>query len=271
MKTPKPLTSFHLRLLALISMFFDHFAVTLLADLLNGTHAVTNAMRASSNLRDIILVWCSRNEGLLWSCYDWMRWMGRLAFPLYCFLIVQGFLYTRSRLKYAGRLALLAVISEIPFDLALMDSVLEFRSNNVFFTLLAGLLLIWGISRLETLCAKIGRRWLSWTALAGGGILLFAAAYWTMEHVLHSDYGISGLAAILLMYLLRRYPLPAVAAGCAATVVLNLSMTQLFSFAALIPAALYGGGKGRSMKVFFYGFYPLHLLLLVLAQVLLNV
>ena len=77
-----------------------------------------------------------------------MRIIGRAAFPIYCFLLVEGFYHTRSRAKYAGRLFLFALISEVPFDLAFSRRMWDFSSNNVFFTLLFGLLVIWGVVEL---------------------------------------------------------------------------------------------------------------------------
>ena len=78
-----------------------------------------------------------------------MRIIGRLAFPIYCFLLVEGFYHTRRRAKYAGRLFLFALISEVPFDLAFSRRMWDFSSNNVFFTLLFGLLVIWGVEGLK--------------------------------------------------------------------------------------------------------------------------
>lgn len=81
-----------------------------------------------------------------------MRIIGRLAFPIYCFLLVEGFYHTRSRAKYAGRLFLFALISEVPFDLAFSRRMWDFSSNNVFFTLLFGLLVIWGVEGIKQKC-----------------------------------------------------------------------------------------------------------------------
>ena len=78
-----------------------------------------------------------------------MRLIGRLGFPLFCFLLVEGFYFTKSRTRYAFRLFLFALISEIPFDLALglTDKYLpEFSYQNVYFTLFLGLLTIWGLN-----------------------------------------------------------------------------------------------------------------------------
>ncbi|MBQ7887151.1 MAG: hypothetical protein IJ313_09695 [Clostridia bacterium] len=271
MKIPKPLSSFHLRTIALVSMFIDHFGKVLLGDLLNASHSVTNAMRASDSLRDVVLVAVHRAQNVLWPLFDATHCIGRLAFPLYCFLLVQGFLHTRSRAKYALRLGILALVSEIPFDLAFSDTVFEPISNNVFVTLLAGLLLIWGVSALEARLSRIDKRSLRTAAMAAGTIVIWIAACALMESVLNADYGMSGLTAILAMYLLRRLPAAGVAVGCTALVVLNLSVMQVFGYLTLIPIALYSGKKGPSAKAFYYLFYPAHLLLLVLLRVLLNI
>ena len=61
-KLPKPLTSFHLRTIALISMLIDHFGKVILSDLLDASLSVTNAMRASGALRDVILVAVHRHQ-----------------------------------------------------------------------------------------------------------------------------------------------------------------------------------------------------------------
>ena len=81
-----------------------------------------------------------------------MRIIGRAAFPIYCFLLVEGFYHTRSRAKYAGRLFLFALISEVPFDLAFSRRMWDFSSSNVFFTLLFGLLVIWGVENKAEVC-----------------------------------------------------------------------------------------------------------------------
>ena len=85
-----------------------------------------------------------------------MRIIGRAAFPIYCFLLVEGFYHTRSRAKYAGRLFLFALISEVPFDLAFSRRMWDFSSNNVFFTLLFGLLVIWGVEGIKQKFATNG-------------------------------------------------------------------------------------------------------------------
>ena len=125
-KIPKILNSFHLKMIALVTMFIDHFSFVYLNNLI-----------------------INDNQVLLLNIAHSMRLIGRIAFPLYCFLLVLGFLHTKNINKYMFRLLIFAFISEIPFDLAINKCLIEFQSNNVLFTLLLGLILIYIVSLIE--------------------------------------------------------------------------------------------------------------------------
>ena len=66
----------------------------------------------------------------------WFRYVGRLAFPIYSFLLAEGFFHTKNLKSYMFRLLFFGIISEIPFDLAFYDTVFTFEHQNVFWTLL---------------------------------------------------------------------------------------------------------------------------------------
>lgn len=168
-----------------------------------------------------------------------IRYIGRLAFPIYCFLLVEGFLHTRDVKKYAIRLGIFALISEVPFDLALHVSVWNPTWQNVYFTLLIGLLTIWFISReahRPVLCA---------------GVIL-AGMY--LAELLHTDYGAVGVAAIVLLYVTRGKRGWQCAAGAICFV---YEYTAPLAF---IPVWMYNGERGKQRRWFFYWFYPVHLL-----------
>lgn len=121
------------KLVGIITMFIDHTAaVILVRELLGGS------VRHSPD-DFVILFWV----------YQVMRWIGRIGFPVFCFLLVEGARKTRSMGKYAFRLGVFALLSEIPFNLALTSQMIEFRYQNVYFTLFLGLMALWGFKVLE--------------------------------------------------------------------------------------------------------------------------
>ncbi len=124
-----------IKIIAIVAMFIDHLAASLL------TRILYSASPESFNqtLYGVIMV---------------MRLIGRLGFPIFCFLLVEGFHKTRNRRKYALRLGMFALISEIPFDLAFHGQVLETGYQNVFFTLLIGILLLCAYVAIDSLTDK---------------------------------------------------------------------------------------------------------------------
>lgn len=175
----------------------------------------------------------------------WLRCIGRMAFPIYCFLLVEGFFHTSDLRKYETRLFAFALLSEVPFDLARTGSILEYEHQNVFFTLFLGLILIDCISRIRV----------EWQRM------LVAIAIAVIAYMMAVDYGIGGIAIILLFYLFQsRKVLNSIAFG--AVNILVYGGLQNYAILSLVPINLYNGKKGPSMKYFFYFFYPIHLLIL---------
>ncbi|MBQ9250188.1 MAG: conjugal transfer protein TraX [Oscillospiraceae bacterium] len=240
---------------ALVSMLIDHIGYVLLpALILYG--------------RSHLLPWDGET---LRSVYWTLRSLGRPAFPLYLFLLLEGFQHTRSRGKYLLRLSLFALLSEIPFDLALNQTLLEFAYQNVFFTLAIGFAALMGIDAL--------RRAPGSRVLRGAGLLLIFAAAPALAWLLRTDYDAVGVAALELLYAatwLRERrgdetPVGRVLCWCAMLPALLLSSRrEWWSLLALPLVILYNGKKGRQpSRWFFYGFYPAHLLLLAALRALL--
>ena len=185
--------------------------------------------------------------------------IGRTAFPLFCFLLVEGFLHTRSRIRYGRNLLLFALISEIPFDLAIYRRPFFLLHQNTLFTLFLALLML---VCLEKACTKFSSR-SSQAAAKLVIILAFAAAAW----LLHTDYDALGIGAVAAIYLLRGYGFLSGIMGC---LVLNLtSFSNAGAFLSLVPLACYSGRRGWKLKYAFYLFYPAHLLLLYLIRLFL--
>ena len=123
------------KLIAVITMLADHIGAAVLARILMKEGLLEIA--ASSDFAEIIN-WMTSHATLYYG-YMAIRMVGRLGFPIFAFLLVEGFQKTSDVRKYAFRMALFALVSEIPFDLAFKGQVLEFGYQNVYFTLFLGL------------------------------------------------------------------------------------------------------------------------------------
>ena len=231
-----------LKWVAIVTMLIDHIGVTLVLGWAKYRH-----------------YWGAGIESKLF--YYIVRGIGRLGFPLFCFLLVEGFFHTRDRWKYLLRLAVFALISEIPFDLAFNGAWLEFSSQNVFFTLALGLLavILW-----DLLTDGAAPGCSTWRVLAALGC---AAALCTAAHYLETDYGAMGVALILVLYLLHDLPQmrdPAALGVLAAMIPFGSHWIELFGALTFPLFRAYNGQRGRQSKYFFYVFYPAHLLILAL-------
>ena len=205
---------------------------------------------------------------------DWMTFLGRLAFPIFAFQISEGFFHTADVRRYAKRLLLFAIISEIPFDLNQGGPVVYPFHQIVLFTLL---LVLWAISALD----KARKKRTPGAAVKGVAVAAVACLLGTVGMV---DYGAKGVMTVIAFYLFRDFPM-AWAVQLAAMVALNvvwfkgwcLPLTvagypfefpvQGFAVLALVPIWLYNGKKGpggRWTQYAAYAFYPLHLLVLYL-------
>lgn len=230
----KCLSGATLKWIAMISMLIDHFtAVFFEASVYKGPLVFS------------------------YKTYVILRGVGRLAFPIYCFLLVEGFLHTRSVKNYLLRLLAFGIVSEIPFDLALQSGVFDWSYQNVYFTLFLGLLAI-------TLWERFTEG--DWKSCGWGRVLLglmFITAAAILAWAAKTDYGAWGVLVIVVLFLFRRNALARLAAaegllGAAST----LELVSVVDFALF---QLYNGSRGRQPKYLFYIFYPAHLLLLYLA------
>lgn len=191
------------------------------------------------------------------------RYIGRIAFPIFVFLIVEGFYHTRNIRKYELRLLVFAFISEIPYDLAFNDAVLEFQSQNVFFTLFLGLLMM-------DLMKKVKEQ--HWKSILILVIFVVAAA------LLKTDYDAGGILLVYFFYRFRSQPIITYAALGGISLFI-FGPVECWSLLAVIPLLLYNGERGFRqdgkiygggadgagavfIKYLFYVFYPAHLLIL---------
>ncbi|MBQ6811566.1 MAG: conjugal transfer protein TraX [Agathobacter sp.] len=263
----KNLTGYHLKMIALITMLIDHIAAVVIWRVYVASYAITGSMQLSDFIGDKIIVWVAQNQALVYSVYEVMRYIGRMAFPIYCFLLVEGFLHTRSVAKYALRLFLFALISEVPFDLAIAGQWWSMEYSNVFFTLVIGLILIWALSYVE----KFYEFWQekNWDDFIGKLIYIVSAGFAAVflgtfaDIVLKTDYGMAGVFAVAVLYLLRNMKEVAFVGAVMLLSVMS-SSTEILALLMLIPLMKYNGERGKSTKYVFYAFYPVHLFVLAL-------
>ena len=224
-----------LKTIAVISMTIDHFGSAILKP-----------------LRTITLDRYQYMHNTVCSLYPICRDIGRLAFPIFCFLLVEGFLHTRNVKKYAFRRFLFALISELPFDYAFSNQLIRNAHQNVYFTLLIGLLVMMGMSVFEyrQSITRFGNYFnlLMQIAIAAGGLWLAA--------FLHTDYNYKGIFLIIVLYSLR---LDRKLQAIFGAITISWEAVAPLAF---IPIWFYNGERGRQLKYFFYWFYPVHLLIL---------
>lgn len=223
------MSSFVLKIIACISMFCDHFGDAFLGEV------------------------------------TFLNYIGRFAFPIFCFQIVQGYIHTHDIKKYILRLSLFAIISQIPF-MFFYHVVFDTFAVNVIFTLLFGLLAILiydKYNKFVGICSCL---------LLG-----------TIAQFCQFDYGFFGVFIIFMFYLLRnkkiamsitfaiavlvRYYIPLIQHSLPISYLFiggKYCMMVYFTLFAIIPILLYNGKKGKDAKYLFYIFYPVHLLALAL-------
>ena len=181
----------------------------------------------------------------------WLRIIGRLAFPIYCFLLAEGSQHTKHPGKYALRLFIGLLLAELPFDLALYGQI-SFAHQSVMFTLLLAFSMAMIMKKLPLL----------------GKVLAVIPFYFAAE-LLHTDYGGLGIIMAAVFIIGRELPEALLFQTCSLLAV-NLayftsSIIQPFAVLSMIPIGLYSGKKvsgSKPLQWAFYLFYPVHLLIL---------
>ena len=186
---------------------------------------------------------------------QWLRIIGRLSFPLYCFLLAEGIHYTRSPMKYGLRLLLVALLTELPYDL-LFRGEFTWEKNSVMVTLLLGF------------CGGIAFKYCS-------GWLKYLAPlpFILLGRYANGTYGMYGVAMIVMFCMTRSFP-HRLSVQFVLMVLLSLRMagfpgrlgTQIYAIAAMVPIALYSGEKrshNKALQWAFTLFYPVHILILL--------
>ena len=233
------LSSFALKMIAVVTMFIDHFGLLFLENY----HVA----------------------------YMIARGIGRLSFPIFAFILVEGFYYTSNRMKHGIILGVFALVSEVPYDM-MFGSLWSLSRQNVIFTLFIGYMMIWALDFIsmyhinysEKILKRIGAGRLNTILELVVMLLGFAVAYF-----LNSSYAYAGVMLVLCFYVFRKYHI----GRAVVNMVFNMGMfgygLQWLGAFSIIPIAFYNEKQGKyQWKYFFYVFYPLHILILVVLKMI---
>lgn len=231
------LSSFVLKIIAVVTMLIDHVGVVFLEN--------------------------------YHTSYMIARGIGRISFPIFAFVLVEGFYYTHDRMKHGIILGIFAFVSEIPYDM-MYGSFFDLGKQNVIFTLFIGYMMIWALDSIsmykvsysENILKKIGAGRLNTILELFVMLIGFAMAYY-----LNCSYAYAGVMLILCFYVFRKYHIGRVVAN----MVFNMGMfgygLQWLGAFSIIPIAFYNEKPGKyKWKYFFYIFYPVHILILIVLK-----
>ena len=239
------INAFSLKIIALLTMLIDHLGILLFR------YDVNSTMISEST-------------------YNIMRIIGRVAFPIFCFMIAEGFYHTKNIRKYIIRLSVFALISQIPYTLAMYQKAFAKHNLNIFFTLLFGL---FALIVIDSCIRKIQSASSNATLAYATGLLVLIAILYCAEQF-HFSYGCYGILLIIVFYLFRipekdfendamvlKYTCVQFILVFMLTYALSGDI-QFYCLISFVFIVMYSRKKGPNLKLFFYLFYPIHLLVL---------
>ena len=223
-----------LKTIACITMLIDHIGASCIE-----AGILTPGLDIGTLSRDTLSAYPLYRQDMV------LRFTGRLAFPLFCFLLVEGFVHTHNVKGYLGRLVLFGLLSEVPFDLAFFRTPFDPSAQNVYCTLALGVLAMAGLKHYEKPDGSA-----SWKGL-------LCAAGCTLAALLAcTDYDGIGVLIICALYLTRSDRKWQCIVGAV------LFAWELTAPLAFVLVWFYNGQRGRctpAMQKVFYWFYPVHL------------
>ncbi|MDE6675005.1 MAG: conjugal transfer protein TraX [Acetatifactor sp.] len=224
------------------------------------------------------LMLCDHLWAMLFPAEEWLTCIGRIAFPIFAFMVAEGYSHTHNLRRYLLRMLLGALLAEIPFDLMYSSSIFYPFHQNVLWTFLLSLLLIVLIEKIKSRFRPVAALLLS----AAVTILGFVIGYIAMV-----DYYGIGILTVLMFHFFRKQSWKNRLCQFICLYILNVKLlggyyydVQVFGFEievvqqgfallALIPIWLYQGRQGirnKFFQYFCYAFYPVHMLLLFVVR-----
>lgn len=212
-----------LKYIAFLSMLIDHVNNGIVAPLLDGK----GALLYISNIFSIL---------------------GRIAFPIFIFFVVEGFFKTKNTKKYLINLILFGIIAEVPFDIFTSKVFYNPNWNNIMFTLALCLVTVWIIDELK---GKVKNKFL-WYGIS----VVIVMAFGLLSMLLSLDYDYHAIILAYVFYIFYDRPVMSAAIGYISII------KELYSFLGFAMTITYNGKRGKQYKWFNYLFYPVHLLII---------
>lgn len=223
-----------LKIIACVFMFIDHFSYGVLHNYMIA-HAMDLQPETYKTLNTV---------------YEVGRGVGRLAFPIFCFFLVEGFLRTHDVKKYAIRLLVLSVITEVPFDLGLFGEIVHNDHQNIIITFFIALMML------------VLLRFISGNILGVSTWVVYLSyictviAFADVAYLLNSDYSWKCMLLVAVLYFTREAGVFRLLAGACAT------CWEKYAPISFLLLYFYDPEKPPKFKYAFYLFYPIHLLVI---------
>lgn len=235
---------------------------------------IVETTSASLHIMAMIFMLCDHLWGTIIPGNDWLTCIGRISFPIFAFMIVEGYFHTKSLKKYVGRLLLFAILSEIPFNLTMGSSILYPVHQNVLWSFLIAIGLIHWNEKVK----KTSKNWLRIIVACTSVLIGYIIGLLTMVDFYHA-----GILTVLGFYFFRQKKWWSYIALFCWLWYINVEMLggyayeihlwgknyffvrQGLALLALIPIWLYRGKQGyhsKALQYAYYAFYPIHLLIL---------
>ena len=225
-----------LKTLACIFMFIDHCGYGIIHN-----YMIVHAM-------DIL----PEQYKTLNTLYETCRGIGRLAFPIFCFFLVEGFIRTRDVKKYALRLLVLAIITEIPFDLGLYGVTFKWDHQNIIITFFIALVMLALIKYITENFLGISKPLMCLTHICT------VIAFGDLAYLARADYSWKCILLVAVLYYLRSFETLRLLVGGAVVSWKN------FAPVSFVLLYFYDPSIRPKHKYAFYLFYPLNFLIVYL-------
>ncbi len=233
-----------LKFIACVAMFIDHTGYGIIHNYLK-VHSMDLTPQAYTNLQNV---------------FEVCKGIGRIAFPIFCFFLVEGFMRTHNIKKYALRLFIFAIVSELPFDFGLFGfgrELLNHDHQNVIMSFFIALIMLVLIRYLENNVLGLS------AAVKYLAIICAVIGFADIAYLLKTDYSWKCMMLVAILYMFRSTSAFRLVAGAAA---ISWEKFAPISFALLY---FYDPDQKPRHKYAFYVFYPLHLILIgALAQII---